>query len=334
MRRSQKCHPAASKIPPSTKCQSRKVLSSSRMKIYTFGDVEEIIAGNVATADGTRDLIEAGADAIEVGVGPGSICITRIDVTGFGVPQLAAVADCVEAAAPYGVPIIADGGIRNSGDVVKVLATGASSVMVGSMLAGTDETLAWWCCGTDAARRSVAAWRRWAPPWSAPTASRTPTMTIHRAGARASPRGSRPPCPATRLGGRSAVSARRRAALRAELQQAHAQHHGTPGERGVRADHPGRDDREPAARRRGVVSAIYTPLLLEDIKRTADLCVKCNICTSACPVVPVTDLFPGPKFVGPQEQRFHDPGRAVARSLAGLPPAAASARLSVRTASR
>ncbi len=104
----------------------------------TFGDVE-IIAGNVATADGTRDLIEAGADAIKVGVGPGSICITRI-VTGFGVPQLTAVADCVEAAAPYGVPIIADGGIRNSGDVVKVLAAGASSVMVGSMLAGTDES--------------------------------------------------------------------------------------------------------------------------------------------------------------------------------------------------
>jgi IMP dehydrogenase len=104
----------------------------------TFGDVE-IIAGNVATADGTRDLIEAGADAVKVGVGPGSICITRI-VTGFGVPQLTAVADCVEAAAPYGVPIIADGGIRNSGDVVKVLAAGASSVMVGSMLAGTDES--------------------------------------------------------------------------------------------------------------------------------------------------------------------------------------------------
>ncbi len=103
-----------------------------------FGSVE-IVAGNVATADGTRDLIEAGADAIKVGVGPGSICITRI-VTGFGVPQLTAVAECAEAAASHGVPIIADGGIRTSGDVAKALAAGADSVMVGSLLAGTDES--------------------------------------------------------------------------------------------------------------------------------------------------------------------------------------------------
>ena len=99
----------------------------------------EIIAGNVATAEGTRDLIAAGADAIKVGVGPGSICITRI-VTGFGVPQLTAVSECAAVAAPYGVPIIADGGVRNSGDIVKVLAAGASSVMIGSLLAGTDES--------------------------------------------------------------------------------------------------------------------------------------------------------------------------------------------------
>ncbi len=103
-----------------------------------FGDIE-IVAGNVATGEGTRDLIEAGADAIKVGVGPGSICITRI-VTGFGVPQLTAVAECVEAAAPYRVPIIADGGIRTSGDVAKALAAGAQSVMIGSLLAGTDES--------------------------------------------------------------------------------------------------------------------------------------------------------------------------------------------------
>lgn len=103
-----------------------------------FGPIE-IIAGNVASADGTRDLIEAGADAIKVGVGPGSICITRI-VTGFGVPQLTAVAECVEVAAPYGIPVIADGGIRTSGDVAKALAAGAQSVMVGSLLAGTDES--------------------------------------------------------------------------------------------------------------------------------------------------------------------------------------------------
>lgn len=103
-----------------------------------FGDIE-IIAGNVATAEGTRDLIEAGADAVKVGVGPGSICITRI-VTGFGVPQLTAIAECAEAAREYDVPIIADGGVRNSGDLVKALAAGASSVMLGSLLAGTRES--------------------------------------------------------------------------------------------------------------------------------------------------------------------------------------------------
>lgn len=103
-----------------------------------YGRVQ-IIAGNVASAEGTLDLIDAGADAIKVGVGPGSICITRI-VTGFGVPQLTAVVECAEAAAPHKIPIIADGGIRTSGDVAKALAAGAQSVMVGSLLAGTDES--------------------------------------------------------------------------------------------------------------------------------------------------------------------------------------------------
>ncbi len=99
----------------------------------------QIIGGNVATADGTRRLIDAGADAIKVGVGPGSICITRI-VAGSGVPQLTAVIDCAAAAREYGVPIIADGGIRQPGDVAKALAAGAQTVMIGSMLAGTDES--------------------------------------------------------------------------------------------------------------------------------------------------------------------------------------------------
>lgn len=99
----------------------------------------QVIGGNVATRDGTRRLIEAGADAVKVGVGPGSICITRV-VAGSGVPQLTAVIECAEAAREYGVPIIADGGIRQSGDIVKALAAGADTVMIGSMLAGTDES--------------------------------------------------------------------------------------------------------------------------------------------------------------------------------------------------
>jgi len=99
----------------------------------------DVISGNVATGEGARALIEAGADGIKVGVGPGSICITR-DVTGCGVPQLTAVMDCARVASKYGVPIIADGGIRKSGDITKAIAAGASTVMLGSLLAGTDES--------------------------------------------------------------------------------------------------------------------------------------------------------------------------------------------------
>ena len=99
----------------------------------------QIIGGNVATADGTKRLIDAGADAVKVGVGPGSICITR-NVAGSGVPQLTAVMECAKVALPYGIPIIADGGIRQPGDLVKAIAAGAQTVMIGSMLAGTDES--------------------------------------------------------------------------------------------------------------------------------------------------------------------------------------------------
>ena len=99
----------------------------------------EVIAGNVATAEGTRDLIEAGADAIKVGVGPGSICTTRI-VTGSGYPQLSAVIDCAREASRSKVPVIADGGIKFSGDITKAISAGASTVMLGSLLAGTDES--------------------------------------------------------------------------------------------------------------------------------------------------------------------------------------------------
>jgi len=99
----------------------------------------EVMAGNVATAGGAEDLIKAGVDAVKVGVGSGSICITRV-ITGSGVPQLTAILDCAKIGKEYDVPIISDGGIRNSGDATKALAAGSSTVMVGSMFGGTDES--------------------------------------------------------------------------------------------------------------------------------------------------------------------------------------------------
>ncbi|MBI3968773.1 MAG: IMP dehydrogenase [Chloroflexi bacterium] len=99
----------------------------------------ELIAGNVATARGALDLVEAGADAVKVGVGPGAACSTRL-VAGAGVPQLTALMDCVAVCEPMGIPVVADGGIKHSGDIVKALAVGASTVMIGSLLAGTDES--------------------------------------------------------------------------------------------------------------------------------------------------------------------------------------------------
>jgi len=103
-----------------------------------FPDLQ-VVAGNVATADGARSLAEAGADAIKVGVGPGSICTTRI-VAGVGVPQISAILECATAAKAYGTPIIADGGVKYSGDIVKALAAGAHTIMIGSLFAGTEES--------------------------------------------------------------------------------------------------------------------------------------------------------------------------------------------------
>lgn len=99
----------------------------------------DVIAGNVATSEGVRRLIDAGADAVKVGIGPGSMCTTRI-ITGHGVPQLTAIALCVEEAQKHGIPVIADGGLKTSGDIVKAFSAGASSAMMGSLLSGTLET--------------------------------------------------------------------------------------------------------------------------------------------------------------------------------------------------
>ncbi|MBL0708811.1 MAG: IMP dehydrogenase [Sulfurimonas sp.] len=116
---------------------SKGILDTVR-KIKETMEVD-VIAGNIATKEAVLSLIEAGADAVKVGIGPGSICTTRI-VAGVGVPQISAIDECAEAARPHGVPIIADGGIKYSGDISKALAVGASCVMAGSLLAGTEES--------------------------------------------------------------------------------------------------------------------------------------------------------------------------------------------------
>ena len=117
---------------------SMRVLESVR-QVKKLSNKVQLIAGNVATGEGTKALIDAGADAVKVGIGPGSICTTRI-VAGVGVPQLTAIMDCVEAARETDTPIIADGGIKYSGDLAKAIAAGASCAMIGSLLAGTDES--------------------------------------------------------------------------------------------------------------------------------------------------------------------------------------------------
>ena len=117
---------------------SANVLNCVKMIKEKFPDLQ-VIAGNVATGEATKALIEAGVDAVKVGIGPGSICTTRV-VAGIGVPQITAVMDCYEAAKEYGIPIIADGGIKYSGDVTKAIAAGANVCMMGSMFAGCDES--------------------------------------------------------------------------------------------------------------------------------------------------------------------------------------------------
>ena len=117
---------------------SANVIRCVKMIKEAYPDVQ-VIAGNVATGDATRALIEAGADCVKVGIGPGSICTTRV-VAGIGVPQISAIMDCYAVAKEYGIPIIADGGIKYSGDITKAIAAGGSVCMMGSMLAGCDES--------------------------------------------------------------------------------------------------------------------------------------------------------------------------------------------------
>jgi IMP dehydrogenase len=117
---------------------SQGVLEALERLREQFPDTD-IIAGNVVTAEGTRALVERGVDAVKVGVGPGSICTTRV-VTGAGMPQITAVTECAAAARPYGIPVIADGGIKYSGDIAKAIAAGAHTVMIGSLFAGTEES--------------------------------------------------------------------------------------------------------------------------------------------------------------------------------------------------
>src|SRR5215468_7229517 len=117
---------------------SQGVLDMVKQIRRAFPDVD-LVAGNVATAEATEALIERGVDAVKVGIGAGSICTTRV-VAGIGVPMITAIADCARAAADHDVPVIADGGIRYSGDITKAIAVGASSVMIGNLFAGTDES--------------------------------------------------------------------------------------------------------------------------------------------------------------------------------------------------
>ena len=117
---------------------SKNILKNIAKVKATFPNIS-LIAGNIATAEGAKALIDAGADAVKVGIGPGSICTTRV-VAGIGVPQITAIYDAANEADKYGIPVIADGGIKYSGDIVKAIAAGASCVMVGSLVAGCEES--------------------------------------------------------------------------------------------------------------------------------------------------------------------------------------------------
>ncbi len=136
------------------------IINAVRKIKEAFPDVQ-LIAGNVATAEATEALIQAGADCVKVGIGPGSICTTRV-VAGIGVPQITAIYDAACVGAKYGVPIIADGGIQYSGDIVKALAAGASVVMVGSLVAGCKESPGRQSCSKAVNLKYIVVWVVWA----------------------------------------------------------------------------------------------------------------------------------------------------------------------------
>lgn len=120
----------------------------------------DIVVGNIATGEAAKALVEAGADGVKVGIGPGSICTTRV-VAGVGVPQLSAVYDVAKALKGTGIPLIADGGLRYSGDVVKALAAGGYSVMIGSLVAGTEESPGDTIISTVVSSSPIGVWARW-----------------------------------------------------------------------------------------------------------------------------------------------------------------------------
>ena len=178
----------------------------------------ELIAGNVATAEAREALIDAGADAVKVGIGPGSICTTRV-VAGVGVPQITAIADCARAADRHDVPIIADGGMKYSGDVTKAIAAGASSVMIGSLFAGTDESPGDLVLYQG---RSYKVYRGMGSLGAMKRGSQGPLRPRRRGRREARPRGHRGPRAAPRLARLDHLPARRRPSRRHGLHRLRA----------------------------------------------------------------------------------------------------------------
>ncbi len=148
---------------------SQRVMDAIKAVKHTMPEVQ-LLAGNVASEEGARDLIRLGADGIKVGIGPGSICTTRV-VSGAGVPQITAISQCAKATREAGVPLISDGGVKYSADITKAIAAGADLVMIGSLLAGTDESRARRFCIRAEPLRVIAAWAPWARCRAIPTAT-------------------------------------------------------------------------------------------------------------------------------------------------------------------